>query len=68
MKKTITNPTLRTWVSLNEVIVQADEAACKQLLKEELAGRKRKQFVRRIHSRLNRIRAKRERQELDAKL
>lgn len=68
MKNPTTNPVLDNWISLNAVIREADEGTCKKLLAEELAGKKRKMFVRRIHSRLNRVRALRERGELDAKL
>lgn len=64
MKKQITNTALQTWIALNDFIRTADEAACQSLLKEELRGRKRKQFVKRIHSRLNKVRADRERLEL----
>lgn len=68
MKKPITNPTLTSWIALNQVIRKADEALCQKLLKEELSGRSRKIFVKRIHSRLNKVRADRERKELEAKL
>lgn len=63
-KKEITNPALETWVALNEALIGADEDFCQQLLEEELNGRNRKQFVKRIHSRLNKARADRERKEL----
>lgn len=64
MKKEITNPTLVSWVALNKVVRKADEATCQQLLDEELKGRCRMQFLMRIHSRLNKVRADRERKEL----
>lgn len=67
MKKEITNPTLVSWIALNKVIRKADEPTCEKLLKEELAGRSRSQFLKRIHSRLNKVRADRERKELEAK-
>lgn len=63
-KPQIKNATLRSWVALNDKLRDADEAACQQLLDEELAGRRRKKFIERIHSRLNRVRAARERAEL----
>jgi hypothetical protein len=66
MKKEIENPALRTWIALNDKLRDADEDQCQQLLDEELAGRKRKQFIKRIHSRLNKVRADRERKELGA--
>lgn len=67
MKKPVTNPALQSWAALNDAVREADEATCKALLKEELKGRKRKQFIKRIHSRLNKVRADRERAELEVK-
>lgn len=67
MKKTIKTPELRSWISLNDKLRGADEMMCQALLKEELKGRNRKAFVKRIHSRLNKVRADRERIELEAK-
>lgn len=64
MKKLVTNPALQSWLALNDILRDADETVCQALLKEELKGRKRKQFIRRIHSRLNKVRADRERMEL----
>ena len=66
MKKLVTNPALQSWLALNDVLRDADESVCQTLLKEELKGRKRKQFIKRIHSRLNKVRADRERMELSA--
>ena len=63
-KPPIKNPNLRSWVALNNFIRAADETGCQQLMKEELKGRKRRQFLKRIHSRLNKVRADRERLEL----
>lgn len=67
MKKPVTIPALQSWLALNDALREADEATCEGLLKEELKGRKRKQFIKRIHSRLNKVRADRERAELEAK-
>lgn len=67
MKKPVTNPALKSWLALNAALREADEATCETFLKEELKGRKRKQFTKRIHSRLNKVRADRERAELEAK-
>ena len=64
MKPEVTNPVLKTWVALNEAMLEADENYCKDLIREEIEGRNRKQFIRRIHCRLNKVRAERERQEL----
>jgi hypothetical protein len=63
-KKIIKNPSLQSWLALNQELRGADEGHCRALLKEEQAGRRRRQFLKRIHSRLNKVRADRERQEL----
>jgi hypothetical protein len=55
---------LATWDDLNRHIVVADEAVCRDLLCREREGRRRKTFILRIHSRLNLVRAERERREL----
>jgi hypothetical protein len=68
MKKLVTNPALQSWLALNDILRDADEPVCQVLLKEELKGRKRKQFIKRIHSRLNKVRADRERLELGAQV
>lgn len=59
---------LRSWNALNDAVRGADEATCEALLKEELKGKRRKQFIKRIHSRLNKARADRERAELEVKM
>lgn len=59
---------LRSWNTLNDAVRGADEATCEALLKEELKGKRRKQFIKRIHSRLNKARADRERAELEVKM
>ena len=64
MKMDITNPILASWVSLNEELQNCTEAEAQKLMNEELQGRRRKQFLLRIHSRFNKLRADRERQEL----
>lgn len=64
MKAKITNPSLETWVNLNATLQGCDEKTAEGLLEEERKGRKRKQFMLRIHSRLNKLRADRERKEL----
>ena len=66
MKKLVVNPALQSWLALNDILRDADEPVCQALLQEELKGRKRKQFIKRIHSRLNKVRADRERMELSA--
>ncbi len=56
--------TLDSWANLNSTIIRADEGLCQELLAQELAGKRRLQFLLRIHSRLNKVRADRERVEL----
>lgn len=67
-KKEIKNEALRTWVALNDALMMSDEKACRKLLDEELKGRKRRMFILRIHSRINKVRADRERMELEKRL
>lgn len=62
------NEVLKTWDSLNKVIRGASEEDCMSLMKQELDGQRRPQFVLRIFSRFNRVRAARERAELSRKL
>lgn len=60
---------LSTWIILNEgLLEQDDEGFLHVLLSHELNHKCRKQFVLRIHSRLNKVRADRERDELLAKI
>lgn len=66
-KAKITNPALESWINLNEKLQDCDEKTAEGLLKEELDGRRRKQFMLRIHSRLNKLRADRERIQLKGK-
>jgi hypothetical protein len=63
-KVKIINKDLESWVNLNAALNLASETYSQSLLKEELAGRCRKQFLLRIHSRINKLRADRERDEL----
>lgn len=62
--KPISNPILKTWISLNEAIMDMDEEQCEKLMKEELEGRARKNFIKRIHCRMNKIRGRKEREKL----
>jgi hypothetical protein len=59
---------LSTWETLNEYIVDASEKNCNELLTAELEGKARQMFVLRIHSRMNRMRALRERIELKERI
>lgn len=64
MKRAIKNPALQSWAALNEAVRGMGEEGCTRLLREERRGRARKKFLQRIHSRLNKARADRERAEL----
>ena len=57
-----------TWTQLNEVMQSADEPTCWKMIRAEMAGRRRQEFIYRIHSRLNRVRAHYERQALQGVL
>ena len=50
-----------SWVQLNDLLRQADEPTCLRLLESEKHGKRRKEYLKRIHSRLNKVRADRER-------
>lgn len=59
------SPELVSWIALNDaVMATTDERALHRLLVQEQGGKRRKQFMARIHSRLNKVRADRERAEL----
>lgn len=68
MKKETKREILKTWENLNSFVITAGENDCRELLRAELAGKRRSQFAMRIYSRLNRVRAARERGELRSKL
>jgi hypothetical protein len=55
---------LASWNGLNDVIMNYGEKAVSELLTAERSGRRRIGFLLRIHSRLNKLRADRERTEL----
>ncbi len=55
---------LGSWIELNDYLRSADEEQCQSLIKIELKGSNRPTFLRRIHSRMNKVRADRERKEL----
>lgn len=50
-----------TWQVLNLALLNADEQLANQMLDAEKAGKKRTRFMLRIHSRINKLRADRER-------
>ena len=55
---------LSSWVAMNEALKTLSEEHCWGLLEQEKEGRKRAQFMLRIHGRANKLRAERERREL----
>lgn len=55
---------LFNWTSLNKALQRMKEEDCWKLLKEEKAGRARKMFLLRIHGVANKLRRRREREEL----
>lgn len=57
---------LDNWYKLNDALRGCTEQDAKELLELERQGKNRKRFVLRIHSRINRVRADRERDELTA--
>lgn len=60
------DPALLTWNALNAALLTSTEKDCKRLLGIEQKHRRRRQFILRIHSRMNRLRRLRERTELTA--
>ena len=61
------NP-LANWTTLNIVVASLSERRIKKLLAEEMANKKRKEFVVRLHRRLCTLRASRERKALLKKI
>lgn len=55
---------LVNWTALNTWLLNATEAECVALSKLERAGRNRHRFLLRIHSRVNKLRARRERADI----
>lgn len=64
-KRAVGDEALVSWVSLNDELRGADEERCAALLAAESAGRRRRQFLLRIQSRLNRVRRATERAGLE---
>lgn len=52
---------LKTWEGLNSYLRTATVSDCERLLQSETLGKHRLSFIRRIHSRLNKVRAMSER-------
>lgn len=64
--KPIKTPELETWIDLNQALMSGDLTLAERLLDAEKKGRKRKQFMLRIHSRINKLRAEDEREKIRA--
>lgn len=58
---------LKNWANLKTILMEEDEDFAVRCLRAELNGKHRKEFVRRIHGRINRLRAIRERKEMRAR-
>jgi hypothetical protein len=61
------SPQLATWIALNEAIMAGDIKLAERLLAEESEGKRRKQFMLRLHSRINKLRAQDERAAIMSK-
>ena len=59
---------LKTWKSLNAFVNTCTEKEAQDLMKLEMKERKRMQIIWRCYSRFNRMRAERERKEIEVKL
>lgn len=57
---------LKSWDNLNTYLRNASVSDCERLLESEMSGKNRLTFLRRVHSRLNKVRADNERVQLEA--
>lgn len=57
---------LRTWEGLNSYLRLATVSDCERLIQSEINSKNRLSFIRRIHSRLNKVRAMDEREKLSS--
>lgn len=57
---------LKTWEGLNSYLKSATVSDCERLIQSEIKGKHRLSFARRIHSRLNKVRAMDEREKLSS--
>jgi len=53
-----------TWTTLNQELMTSDEDHIQKMINWERKHRRRLQFMLRMHARLNKVRASRERKEL----
>ena len=58
---------LKSWDNLNTYLRDASVSDCERLLKSEANGKNRLSFLRRVHSRLNKVRADNEREKLESR-
>lgn len=58
------DPEIQTWARLNKTLRSSTEDDCEILLNKELRNACRGRFLLRIHGRLNKLRAQRERREI----
>lgn len=58
------NHGIKNWAALNTRLQSADENDCLAMMKAEKGGLRRKSWLVRIHHRLNKLRAQRERAAL----
>ena len=59
------DPALRNWRALNKALMRGGNRKAEHLFKLEMKGQRRPTFLRRIHSRLNSLRAMRERRFIE---
>jgi hypothetical protein len=59
-----TKDALHDWYSLQDALRACSEDEAQDILDAETKGKGRERFMKRVHSRLNRLRAERERLEL----
>jgi hypothetical protein len=65
MTRKIASHVPRAWADLNELLMATtNEKTLEALITKEKAGENRPTFIKRIHARLNKVRADRERREL----
>ena len=57
---------LKTWDGLGSFLCSATVSDCERIIQSEIKGKHRLSLVRRIHSRLNKVRAMDEREKLSS--
>ena len=56
---------LKNWTTLNKTLMRCGEQKASDLFAAEMKGRRRPSYLRRIHSRLCMLRARRERRNIE---